>query len=134
MKTLIKSLAFAVTLAFATTSATLADDITTRTNSTAATSSFKVGIYTAVDGKLVVMLDKQPGSYVDIHLKNAKGQSAFLQRVGKKDLKTRMKLNLNALEDGDYTVLISNGTETTTHQLTLSTPQPSTPARSIQVK
>lgn len=129
MKTLIKSLAFALTFGFATSVATVshANPITRPAN----VASYKTGVYSSVDGKLNIALDKTVGGSVNITLKDANGKTLYVERLGKKATTSRIRLNLDELKDGTYQVEITNGVETTTHNVVLSTPQSSSPTRVV---
>lgn len=129
MKTLIKSLAFALTLGFVTSAATIshANPITRPAN----VANYKTGVYSSVDGKLNIALDKTVGGSVNIALKDANGNTLYVERLGKKATTARVRLNLDELKDGTYQVEITNGVETTTHNVVLSTPQSSSPARVV---
>ncbi|GAB2594106.1 T9SS type A sorting domain-containing protein [Spirosoma areae] len=129
MKTLVKSLALALSLGFATTSATFAD--VNPIGRPATVSTFKTGIYSTVSGKLAIALDKTTGGTVDIRLKDASGKVLYSQHLGKKDQMTRVRLNLSDLEDGVYSLEITNGVDTTTHNVTIATNQPATPNRIV---
>ncbi len=134
MKTLIKSLALAFSLAVVTSAASFAN--TTEANpigrkSTAA--SYKTGIYTSTTGKLVIALDKETGGRIAILLKSTDGKVLYSQHLGKNEKTCRVRLNLSELEDGVYHLEITNGVETTTQNVTISTNQPTTPSRLIAV-
>ncbi|GAB4027530.1 hypothetical protein [Spirosoma koreense] len=131
MKTLIKSLAFALSLAVVTSAATFAE--TNPGGRTTTATAYKTGIYTSIDGKLHIALDKEVGGSVDIRLKSATGEVVYNQHVGKNDSKFRTRLNMNELPDGVYQVEITNGVDTTTHAVTLSTQQPTTPSRLVAI-
>ncbi|QJW91315.1 hypothetical protein HNV11_19000 [Spirosoma taeanense] len=119
MKTLIKPLLIALSLGFTTSAASFAE--TKPILRPAAAASYKVGMYPAVDGKFVVLLDKQQGGHVDIQLKSDDGTVLYTEHLGKKQMKSRRKLNLNDLEDGLYTIEVTNGVETTRQTVTIST-------------
>jgi hypothetical protein len=128
MKTLLKPLLLAFALTFALAS-----------NSDAkpgrpAVSTFKTGIYSSVSGKLHIALDKQPGGPVDIQLKSSDGTLLYTKHVGKKDATFRTCLNLDELADGEYTLLITNGVETSRQTITLKTPQPAALSRTIRTE
>ena len=131
MKTLIKSLALSLTLGFVTSSATFAN--TNPGGRQTVVSSFKSAIYTTVSGKLSIALDKEIGGVVDVQLKNKDGKILYAQHLSKKESKYRRLLNVSELPDGDYQVEITNGVETTTHKMTLSTQQPVAPSRLVAV-
>ncbi|AUD05159.1 T9SS type A sorting domain-containing protein [Spirosoma pollinicola] len=132
MKTLIKSLALALTLGFVTSVASFAD--VNPGGRPSAIASYQSGIYTSVDGKLNICLDKQIGGPVDVSLKGSDGKVFYAQHLGKKESKYRTRLNLEELPDGVYQVEITNGVETTTHNVTISTQKAETPNRLIAIK
>lgn len=129
MKTLIKSLALALTLGFITSAATFAE--TNPGVRPTVVASYQSGIYTTINGKLRISLDKQTGGTVDVRLKNAGGAVLYSQHLGKNDSKYRTLLNMNELPDGNYQVEITNGVDTTTHTVTIATQTPTTPNRLI---
>ncbi|QIP17294.1 hypothetical protein G8759_33955 [Spirosoma aureum] len=131
MKTLIKPLLVAFTLSLVTFSASLAD--VNPGSRPAAVAAYKTGIYSTMEGKLQIALDKETGGAVDIRLKNADGKVLFYQRVGKNEKTSRIRLNLNELQDGAYRVEVTNGVETSTQVVTLSTQQPSAPSRLVAI-
>jgi hypothetical protein len=132
MKTLVKSLALAFSLGFVTTAATFAE--TNPGGRPAVVSSFKTGVYTTISGKLNIALNKEKGGAVDILLKNDEGRVVYTQHVGKNDESYRTRLNLDQLEDGVYQLQITNGVETTTQTITLSTQHPTAPNRVVSMK
>ncbi|ADB40753.1 hypothetical protein [Spirosoma linguale] len=132
MKTLIKSFALALSFAVVTSAATFSEakPIGRPTH----VASYQSAMYTSVDGKLNIALDKQTGGAVDILMKGADGKVLFTQRVGKNESKFRTRLNLSELPDGVYQVEITNGVETKSQSITISTQQPEAPSRQIAVK
>ncbi|SFD16776.1 hypothetical protein [Spirosoma endophyticum] len=131
MKTLIKSLALALTLGFVTSFATFAN--TNPGGRQTVVASFKSAIYTTVSGKLSIALDKEIGGVVDVQLKNKDGKILYAQHLSKKERQYRRLLNVSELPDGDYQVEITNSVETTTHKMTLSTQQPVMPSRLVVI-
>jgi hypothetical protein len=132
MKTLIKSLALALSLAAVTSSVTFAE--INPGGNTKVVATYKTGIYMTKDGKLNIALDKGKGGTVSINLKGADGRLLYSRHLGKNDQIYRTRLNLNQLEDGVYQVEITNGVETTTQSVTISTQQPTMPDRLISIK
>ncbi|GAB3943323.1 hypothetical protein GCM10028805_09390 [Spirosoma harenae] len=132
MKTLVKTFALALSLGLVTTAATFAE--TNPGSRPAAVASFKTGIYTTTSGKLNVALDKEKGGTVDIVLKSPSGKILFSEHLTKKEENYRTQLNLSELTDGVYKLEVTNGVETTTQTVTLSTQQPSSPNRVISVQ
>ncbi|GAB3896027.1 hypothetical protein [Spirosoma agri] len=131
MKTLIQSLALALTLGFVSTAASFAE--TNPGGRQAAVATYKTGIYTSIDGKLNIALDKATGGAVDICLKNPDGSIAFNKHLGKGESKSRIRLNLSDLPDGVYKVEITNGVDVTSQSVTLSTQKPTTPSRLVAI-
>ncbi|MFD2932985.1 hypothetical protein [Spirosoma flavum] len=134
MKTLIKSLALAFSLGIVTSAASFAN--VTEVNPigrTSAVASYKTGIYSTVTGKLNIALDKTTDGRVDIQMKGTDGKVLYTKHLGKNEHGCRVSLNLNDLEDGVYTLEITNGIETTTQNVTVATKQPTTPSRIIAI-
>lgn len=131
MKTLIKSFVVALSLGVLTSVASFAEGKPGSRPSTVA--SYKAGIYTSVDGKLNIGLDKQKGGAVDVSLKGANGKVFYSQHLGKNESTYRSRLNVSELPDGVYVIEITNGVETTKHQVTLSTKQPESPVRLVAI-
>lgn len=131
MKTLIKSLALALSLGFVTTAATFAE--TNPTDRPASVATYKTGVYSTAAGTLRVAVDKEVGGSVDIRLKSANGKSVYRHHLSKNEQNCRLRLNLSNLEDGVYQLEITNGTDITTQNVTLSTTHPTTPSRLVSI-
>ncbi|RYF69245.1 MAG: hypothetical protein EOO39_17940 [Cytophagaceae bacterium] len=131
MKALINPLVIALVLTISTVSASFADANPGRRPAQVA--SYKTGMYTTAEGKLQIALDKDATGAVDIQLVNADGKVLFVQRVAKKETMARLRLTVSDLPDGSYQVRVSNGVDTTTHSVTLSTNQPSAPSRLVAI-
>ena len=131
MKTLIKSLALALSLGVVTSAASFAETNPGGRPTTVA--AYKTGIYSTPNGQLNIALDKEPGGFVDVRLKGTNGQVLYTQHLGKNERVYRIRLNLSELADGVYQVEVTNGVETTTQNVTISTQQPTTPIRSISI-
>ena len=132
MKTLIKSFALALSLGIITTAASFAE--TNPGGRPTAVASYKTGIYSSISGKLNIALDKETGGSVDIRLKGTDGQVLYTHHLGKNERACRVRVDLNDLEDGTYQVEITNGVETTTQTVTISTNKPSASSRIIAIK
>lgn len=128
MKTLIKPLLLALSLSFVATSFSEAKP------GRPAAAPFKTGIYTSINGRLNIALDKQAGGPVDIQFKRSSGELLYSQHLGKKEAAFRTRLNLEDLPDGDYVLSITNGTETTRQTVTLKTKQPTVANRIVQTE
>ncbi|MBN8827070.1 MAG: hypothetical protein J0I82_33940 [Spirosoma sp.] len=131
MKTLIKSFAFALTLGIVTSAASFAE--TNPGTNPDKTASYQSAVYTTNSGKISIALDKQKGSTADIKLTNHAGQVLYSYHLGKNENTYRSRLSVSELPDGEYQVAITNGREVTTHTVTVSTPQPTTPNRVISL-
>lgn len=131
MKTIITSLALALSLNVASTTTLLAEP--NPINRPAVVAAYKSGVYMTTAGKLSIAVDKEKGGSVDIRLINTAGRALFTQHLSRQERICRLKLNLNDLEDGIYQLEITNGAETTTQTVTLSTNHPASPSRLIAV-
>lgn len=129
MKTLIKPLLIAFSLGLVTLSTTWAESNPIGRRATVAT--YKASIYPTIQGKLQIALNKETGGAVVVQLKDKEGTVLFSQYVGKSETTSRLRLNLSELPDGAYQVEITNGVDTITHNVKLSTQQPNVPARLI---
>jgi hypothetical protein len=129
MKTLIKPLliAFFVTLLSFYSSWAASKPI----GRPASVAAYKTGIYSNREGKLVVAVNKETSGAVTIQLTNNSGKVLFSQLIGKHQQSARIRLDLSELSDGNYQLNVTNGVETTTHQLTIATSQPLVPNRQI---
>ena len=128
MKTLIKPLLLVLSLSFVAASFSEAKP------GRPEVATFKTGIYSSVNGKLNIALDKQAGGSVDIMLTNSGGSLLYSQHLSKKETSFRTRLNLDELTDGDYVLMITNGVETTRQTITLKTNQPAALNRIIQAE
>lgn len=132
MKALINPLLIAFALTTAAFSASFADANPGGRSATVA--SYKTSMYTTIEGKLQISLDKDATGAVDIQLIRADGEVLFARRVAKKETVARLRLTLSDLPDGAYQIRVSNGTDVTIHSVLLATQQPTTPSRLIAIK
>jgi len=131
MKTLINTFVLALALGTATFANPVEIKAPTRPTAPA---TYQVGMFSSVDGtRLNVIVDKASGGHVDIRLKEADGTVLYSQHVGKKEATLRVKLNVSELPDGDYLVEVTNGVETITKNITLSTKTPVEPVRTVSM-
>ena len=131
MKTIVKSLLVAFSLSFITLSVSLAE--INPTSRPKAVASYKTGIYSTREGKLNIALDKETGGSVDVRLTSTRGEVMFSQRIARNEKSFRIRLDMSSLPDGAYQVEITNGVETTIHNVTISTQQPSAPSRFVAI-
>jgi len=116
MKTLITTLALALSLATVTVAAdTNAIDRPTKV------ARYASGIYTTVTGKLHVSIDKQIGGTVTVSLKDANGTVLFNRQIAKKDTQFRTRFDLSQLTDGTYELELTNGVDVTRQTVVLAT-------------
>lgn len=132
MKTFAKSLVLLLLVSTATFATPVADTKAPSRPTTPVT--YRVGVFPSGDGaSLNVVVDKQSGGKVDILLKDVNGNVLYNQRVGKKEATIRVKLNLSQLADGQYRLDVTNGAQTTTQNVTLSTKTPVQPERLVSM-
>jgi hypothetical protein len=120
MKTIANTLLIAFTLFTSLATVSQANPID-RPGKPAAT--YATSFYTAIDGRLVLSLTKAVGQPVSIRLSQAGGVTLFTQQVTKRQTKAQVRFDVSELPDGAYTVEVSNGTQVTTHQVQLDSPQ-----------
>ncbi|GAB3918039.1 hypothetical protein [Larkinella terrae] len=132
MKTLVKPLLVAFSLALTTLSASSAD-IHKPIGRPKNAATFQRGIYATSEGKLQIALNKQTGGPVTVRLVDQSGHEVFFQKIGKHQQAARLRLDVSSLTDGNYQVLISNGFDTTVNELTIATPPAHATNRTIAV-
>ena len=103
------------------------------TNKPKKAAAFQTGIHTTAEGKLQVAVQKETTSAVLVRLLDEKGNAVFSQQISKRQDAVRLRLDISNLPDGVYQVAISNGVETTTKEVTLSTKQPVAAPRLVAV-
>ncbi|GAB3331627.1 hypothetical protein GCM10027299_37450 [Larkinella ripae] len=133
MKTLVNTLfaALALTVFSVTTSLAEPHKPIGRPQRAAA---FQSGMYTTVEGKLQIAINKEIGGAVVVSLKNRAGAELFVQEIGKRQAAARLRLDVSNLPDGIYQVIVSNGVEETTQTVTLGSPQPSVVNRVVALQ
>jgi len=122
MKTLITTLALALSLATVTIAADA--DTTKRPakiDRPTKVARYETGIYTTVTGKLHVSVDKQTGGTVAVLLKNANGTVLFSRQIAKKDTQFRTRFDLSQLTDGTYELELTNGVDVTRQTVVIAT-------------
>ena len=116
MKTLISTIALALSLA----TITLAAD-TSGIDRPTKVARYETGIYTTVNGKLQVSVDKQAGGTVAISLKDANGSVLFSRQIAKNDTQYRSRFDLSQLTDGTYELELTNGVNVTRQTVVIAT-------------
>ena len=96
--------------------------------------AFETGIYTTAEGKVQVAVQKETTSPVVVRLINEKGEDVFMQRIGSHQSSACLRLDVSNLSDGLYQVVVSNGVETSTKEVALSTKQPTITPRLIAIR
>jgi len=115
MKTLITTLALALSLVTVTMAQTNVVDRPTKV------SRYQTGIYTTATGKLQVAVDKQAGGTVAIQLKDATGNVLFTRQIPKYETQYRNRFDLSQLPDGTYEVELTNGLDVTRQTVVIAT-------------
>ena len=129
MKTLLAPLFLAAAFTISSFSLALADNGPARKATQVA--AYQSGLYTTVEGKLNIALNKQTGGVVNVRLLDQKGKILYDQQIGKRQTSVRMRLDLSDLPDGAYQVVISNGKDVTTQPVTIATTPVATSARLV---
>ncbi|GAA4452270.1 hypothetical protein GCM10023189_15400 [Nibrella saemangeumensis] len=128
MKTIIKTLVLALTLS----SVSYVASANPNAGDKKVATSYKAAIFPAANATtLNVIVEKQTGSRVQIVLKNAAGTVLHAEYLTKKEGTFQSKLNLAELTNGTYRVEVTNGTETTAKEFTLSNINPAPVNRTI---
>jgi hypothetical protein len=80
---------------------------------------FEVSAYIAKDASLHVNVAKLSAGWVTVSLKDANNNEIYSENIGKNDLQYALKMNVNALADGNYTLKITSDNQTITKQISL---------------
>ncbi|WP_128547844.1 hypothetical protein [Larkinella soli] len=97
--------------------------------------SYQVGMYASSEAaKLNVMVAKEKGTQVSVQLLGENGQVLAIQRLSKHDTSVRTRFDLSELEDGKYTVVVTDGSSKTVKEVNLQTKRPVQPERFISVR
>jgi hypothetical protein len=83
---------------------------------------FEVGMY-RVQNTLTMnlMVAKKPGERVGVKLLDQQGKVLYEEVIGRKQRRYARKLNFAEIKDGNYSVVISNGTDEIVKAVRLST-------------
>jgi len=96
---------------------------------------YQTGIYlTSLGTKLRVNVDKQLGGWVSIQLTDQLGRVYFEQTLKPTETVARLSLDITDLNDGEYSLKLSNGLEVEMRTIRITTPEPTTTQRSITVQ
>ncbi|PWJ54543.1 hypothetical protein CLV98_11781 [Dyadobacter jejuensis] len=121
MKNSIKTIAIALAIILTATLSGVAKD-----KGTKKAASFGTGIYTTVEGKINVMVDKAGAEYpTHLLVRDYRGTVVYRETISKKHTKFGRTLNLKELPCGTYDIdIISNGVrQTKTFELSEEVPQ-----------
>ncbi len=130
MKTVIKTLVLALTLS--SVSYVASANPATGDKKTASPTSYKAAMFPSANKTtLNVLVEKEMGNRVEIRVKDAYGAVLHTEHLTKKEGKFWSKLNLSELANGTYRVEVTNGTETTAKDITISTVAPAAASRTI---
>ena len=115
MKTLISTLALALSLATVTIAQTNVVDQPTNV------ARYESGIYTTAAGKLQVSVDKQTGGTMAVSFKDANGTVLFTRQIAKGETQYRTRFDLSQLTDGTYELELTNGVDVTRQTVVIAT-------------
>ena len=137
MKTLIKSLAVALTVgvvSFSTSVAATSASTPASTIRPVVHAAYQSAVYPSQFEPVInVIIQKEEGSVVLVRVKTNVGETLAERSVGRGKEKVAMKFRLNELPDGMYRVEITNGRDVTTKDIKLST-QPQESPRIIALQ
>ncbi|GAB3174338.1 hypothetical protein [Telluribacter humicola] len=84
--------------------------------------SFQVGMYRVINSlKMNVMVEKKLGERVIVRLLDQKGKVLFEDVLSKRQQKYGRKLDFSEIKDGNYTVVVTNGTNEIVKDIRLAT-------------
>ncbi len=84
--------------------------------------AFQVGMYRVQKSLTMnVLIEKKLGDRVKINLIDEKGHVLFTNVMGRQQQKSGYKLDFSNIQDGNYSVIVSNGTEELVKEINLST-------------
>ncbi|MPR36187.1 hypothetical protein [Salmonirosea aquatica] len=83
---------------------------------------FQVGMYRIQKSLTMnVLVEKKLGDRVEVQLVDEKGHVLFEDVMGKREQKSGFKLNFSEIQDGKYSVVVTNGAQVITKEINLST-------------
>lgn len=84
--------------------------------------SFQVGMYRVQKSLTMnVMVEKKLGDRVEINLVDQKGNVLYEHVMGRREQKLGYKLDFSEVQDGNYSVVVTNGTQKLVKEIHLST-------------
>jgi len=83
---------------------------------------FQVGMYRVQKTLTMnVLVEKKLGERVEVQLVDQKGHVLFENVMGKREQKSGYKLDFSKIQDGKYSVVVTNGEQVITKEINLST-------------
>lgn len=84
--------------------------------------SFQVGMYRMINSlSMNLRIEKVGENQLTIKILDQRGEVLYRDRLGKKQQKYARVLNFSELQDGEYSIVVSNGKEEFVKELSLST-------------
>jgi hypothetical protein len=83
---------------------------------------FQVGMYRVQKSLTMnVLVEKKLGDRVEVQLVDQKGNVLFENVMGRRQQKSGYKLDFSEIQDGNYSVIVTNGTQELVKEIHLST-------------
>ncbi len=86
-------------------------------------SSIKTGVYFSKDGKLNINVENSLRKMTKVQIIDSRNQVVFQDSQKHPNRLSKLKVDVNQLPDGAYTVQVTNGKDTVNHNVQLETPQ-----------
>ncbi len=86
-------------------------------------SSIKTGVYFSKDGKLNINVENSLKKMTKVQIIDSRNQVVFQDSKKYPSRLSKLKVDVNQLPDGVYTVQVTNGKDTVNHNVQLETPQ-----------
>ena len=116
MKNLAKTFAFTILL----TSGTL---FAAGNQQPVTSSSIKTGLYFSKDGRLNINVENKLNKMTKVQILDSRNQIVFEKKEKYNSRLSKLKVDVNELPDGAYTVQVSNGRDTVSQNVQLETPK-----------
>jgi adenylate cyclase len=89
------------------------------------TTEFKMSMYfDSSSEKIKTFFEKAKGDYLQVSVLDENNRVLSKITFGKKELTPRLNLDISGLKDGNYTLVVTNGNETTERDLKIDTTTP----------
>ncbi len=89
----------------------------------AASSSIKTGLYFSKDGKLNINIENNLNKMTKVQIIDSRNQVVFQKNDKPHSRLSKLKVDVNHLPDGAYTVQVTNGKDTVAQNVQLETPK-----------